>query len=167
MSLAALQTSAVKVKFQSVWNQSIEPAVEHPCLQLSAALGHSNTLLHTLRATIHKVSYDNAHTTVTSQHACVLQSNTEYFLHSALIKPTPLLTNCTLVTPYPVKPNTHELCFEAAERAHTHTDTHSDTCRKEPCPRFSRNNPMLRLWSSLLLSGLRKSLTAQCVELVK
>lgn len=123
MSLAALQTSAVKVKFQSVWNQSIEPAVEHPCLQLSAALGHSNTLLHTLRATIHKVSYDNAHTTVTSQHACVLQSNTEYFLHSALIKPTPLLTNCTLVIPNPVKPHTHELCFEAAK--HTHTDAHT------------------------------------------
>lgn len=80
MSLAALQTSAVKVKFQSVWNQSIEPAVEHPCLQLSAALGHSNTLLHTLRATIQKVSYDNVHITLAGQHACVLQSNMEYFI---------------------------------------------------------------------------------------
>lgn len=45
VSLAALQTSAAKVKFQSVWNQSIEPAVEHPCLQLSAAPGHSDALL--------------------------------------------------------------------------------------------------------------------------
>lgn len=45
MSLAALQTSAAKVKFQSVWNQSIEPAVEHPCLQLSTAPGHSDALL--------------------------------------------------------------------------------------------------------------------------
>lgn len=45
MSLAALQTSAAKVKFQSVWNQSIEPVVEHPCLQLSAAPGHSDALL--------------------------------------------------------------------------------------------------------------------------
>lgn len=45
MSLAALQTSAAKVKFQSGWNQSIEPVVEHPCLQLSAASGHSDALL--------------------------------------------------------------------------------------------------------------------------
>lgn len=163
MSLAALQTSAAKVKFQSVWNQSIEPAVEHPCLQLSAALGHSNAHLRTLRAAIHKVSYDNAHTTVASQHACMLQSNAEYFLHSALIKPTPLLTNCALVMPNPVKLHTHELCFEAAKHMHTDARTHSDTCRKEPCPRFSRNNLMLRLWSSLLLSGLRANLTAQHV----
>lgn len=45
MSLAALQTSAGKVKFQSGWNQSIERVVEHPCLQLSAAPGHSDVLL--------------------------------------------------------------------------------------------------------------------------
>lgn len=42
---AASQTSAAKVKFQCAWNQSIEPAVEHPCLQLSAAPGHSDALL--------------------------------------------------------------------------------------------------------------------------
>ena len=47
LSLAALQTSAVKVKFQSVLNQSMEPALEHPSLTSSAALTHTETHTHT------------------------------------------------------------------------------------------------------------------------
>lgn len=55
LSLAVWQTSAAKVKFQSVWNQSIEPAAETPACNY---LLRGDTQTHSciqLKACIHKV----------------------------------------------------------------------------------------------------------------
>ena len=66
----------------------------------------------------------------------------------------------------PVNLHTHNKYMHArleATRQAQHTQT--DTCvEKEPCPRFSRNNLMLHLWSSWPLSRLHKSLTGRRVQ---
>lgn len=93
MSLAALQTSAAKVKFQSVWNQSIEPVVEHPCLQLSAAPGHSGALLRPAESQYSLSSaalMHSLHSQVSTQDFSLhKRANAEYISFFSQSKPTP------------------------------------------------------------------------------
>lgn len=118
MSLAAVQTSAVKVKFQSVWNQSMEPAAEHPSLPSSAALSGTHTHVHRKQAFTNQDIFHThwhkcyiMHTHAWPKHTCL------YFLLCALDS----THNPTSHRPTSLHAYIHNTCM------HKHTPTHTYT----------------------------------------
>lgn len=104
------------------------------------------------------IMYINTH----SKFSCINKPGPN--THQYALKPTQLLTQPIMNKDTHEPLNLHNvinICMHTWKQAGRHNTHRLTRVEKEPCPRFSRKNLMLQLWSSWPLSRLHKSLTGQ------